>query len=179
MALRVGCVGYNALSSRNVQSRYAPIRNKLARIERNFQQLLEKLAECLHPGGKLFVHIFTHREFAYLYEVEDESDWMARYFFTGGMMPSQHLLLYFSDRFRILDQWRVSGMHYQRTCNAWLRRMDERRAAIMPLFAKTHGPEQALKWRVYWRVFFIACAELFAFRGGAEWFVSHYLFEKR
>jgi cyclopropane-fatty-acyl-phospholipid synthase len=146
---------------------------------RNYEGLLRRLADCLRPGGKLFVHIFTHREYAYRYEIEDDSDWMARYFFTGGMMPSEHLLLYFPEHFRILEQWRVGGRHYQRTCESWLRRMDTQRAAIMPLLAQTYGADQALKWWVYWRVFFIACAELFAFRGGAEWFVSHYLFEKR
>jgi cyclopropane-fatty-acyl-phospholipid synthase len=146
---------------------------------RNHAQLLERLAGWLAPGGLLFVHLFTHREFAYLYEIADESDWMARYFFTGGMMPSQHLLLYFADHFRIRGHWRVGGRHYQQTCEAWLRRMDANRAAIAPLLAQTYGADQARKWWVYWRVFFIACAELFAFRGGAEWFVSHYQFEKR
>src|SRR5262249_20485857 len=100
---------------------------------RNYQKLLEKLSGLLNPGGKLFVHIFAHRRYAYLFEVEDETDWMSQHFFTGGMMPSEHLLLYFADHFKIFKRWRVSGLHYQRTCNAWLGRMDRNRSEIMPL----------------------------------------------
>jgi len=146
---------------------------------RNYQSLLDKLASFLQPTGKLFVHIFTHRELSYLYEVKDESDWMSKYFFTGGVMPSDHLLLYFNDHFTINSHWRVSGMHYAKTSEAWLQNMDQHRNEIMPLFEQTYGQANALQWWVYWRIFFMACAELFRFNGGNEWFVSHYLFDKR
>jgi cyclopropane-fatty-acyl-phospholipid synthase len=103
---------------------------------------------------------------------------MARHFFTGGMMPSDDLLPRFQSDLRLLEQWRVDGTHYQRTCEAWLARMDRHRTEIMPLFAEAYGGKDMVKWWVYWRVFFMACAELFGYRGGTEWMVSHYLFEK-
>jgi cyclopropane-fatty-acyl-phospholipid synthase len=146
---------------------------------RNYRALLDKLAGFLDPGGKLFVHIFTHKEFAYRYEIEDETDWMSKYFFTGGQMPSRDLLLFFPERFAIRNLWVVSGREYKRTCEAWLARMTAHRAEIMPILAETYGEAQALKWWVYWRVFFMACAELFGYSNGSEWFVSHYLFDRR
>ena len=146
---------------------------------RNYHKLLEKIAGFLRPDGQLFVHIFTHREFAYPFEVRDKTDWMAKYFFTGGIMPSDHLLLYFSDHFKIRQHWRVSGIHYAKTSEAWLKNMDRNKSKILPLFRATYGEAEADKWWVYWRVFFMACAELWGYREGKEWFVSHYLFERR
>ncbi|MCU0411738.1 MAG: cyclopropane-fatty-acyl-phospholipid synthase family protein, partial [Bacteroidetes bacterium] len=146
---------------------------------RNYQRLLEKVASFLKPDGKLFVHIFTHKDFAYLFEVRDESDWMSKYFFTGGIMPSDDLLLYCADDVVIEKHWHVPGEHYEKTSEAWLARMDENKEAIMPILARTYGEAQATKWWVYWRVFFMACAELWGYRDGSEWMVSHYLFRKR
>jgi len=146
---------------------------------RNYQRLLEKVASFLKPEGKLFVHIFTHKDFAYLFEVRDESDWMSKYFFTGGIMPSDDLLLYFADDVVIEKHWHVPGEHYEKTSEAWLVRMDENEEAIMPILARTYGEAQATKWWVYWRVFFMACAELWGYKDGNEWMVSHYLFRKR
>ena len=146
---------------------------------RNYQTLMHKLSGFLQPDGKMFIHIFTHRELSYLYEVKDESDWMSKYFFSGGVMPGDHLLLYFADDFKISKHWRLNGMHYAKTAEAWLVNMDQHRREIMPLFEKTYGEENALKWWVYWRIFFMACAELWNFNNGSEWFVSHYLFENR
>jgi cyclopropane-fatty-acyl-phospholipid synthase len=146
---------------------------------RNYQHLMEKLAGFLNEKGKMFIHIFTHKYLSYLYEVKDESDWMSKYFFTGGVMPSDHLLLYFADDFKIENHWRVNGRHYAKTSEAWLANMDKHKKDIMPLFEGTYGQEDAVKWWVYWRIFFMACAELWNFNGGNEWFVSHYLFEKR
>ena len=146
---------------------------------RNYEVLLARIASLLRKEGRLFVHIFTHARYSYPFEVRDESDWIARYFFTGGMMPGDHLLLYFAKDVVIERHWRVSGEHYRRTSEAWLARMDRNRSAIMPILAQTYGADQATRWWVSWRVFFMSCAELWGYRDGTEWIVSHYLFAKR
>jgi len=146
---------------------------------RNYQTLLGRIASWMNPAATLFVHIFTHHRFAYTFEVRDESDWMARYFFTGGIMPSDDLLHYFQRDLTLADHWQVDGRHYQLTSEAWLARMDAARTQLMPVLAKAYGEDQAVRWWVYWRVFFMSCAELFGYREGREWLVSHYLFERR
>jgi cyclopropane-fatty-acyl-phospholipid synthase len=146
---------------------------------RNYDTLLARVASWMKPQAKLFVHIFTHCKYAYPFEVRDETDWMARYFFTGGIMPSDDLLLYFQRDVRILEHWQVPGWHYSLTSEAWLQNMDRHRPALMPVLARTYGETQALRWWVYWRVFFMSCAELWGYGDGREWLVSHYLFEKR
>lgn len=146
---------------------------------RNYELLLGKVASKLKPDGKLFVHIFTHKEFAYKFEVKDESDWMSKYFFTGGIMPSDDLLFYFNNHLRVVNHWHVNGTHYQKTSEAWLKRMDANRKPILELFEKTYGgKKEALKWWVFWRIFYMSCAELWGFNQGEEWIVSHYLFAK-
>jgi cyclopropane-fatty-acyl-phospholipid synthase len=145
---------------------------------RNYQTLLGRIAGWLRPGGTLFVHIFTNVRYAYPFEVRDESDWMARYFFTGGIMPSDHLLTYFQRDLRLTEHWRVSGTHYQKTAEAWLANMDHERARVLQVLAATYGAAEARRWWVYWRVFFMSCAELFGHDAGREWLVSHYLFER-
>jgi len=154
---------------------------------RNHELLLMRIADWLQDQGKLFVHIFTHRRFTYLFDIFDQSDWMARYFFTGGIMPGENLLLYFQRHLRIEKQWQVSGTHYQRTAESWLRNTDRHTGEILQLFARTYGSGlaegparvEALRWLVRWRVFFMACAELWGFRSGSEWGVTHYLFGKQ
>jgi cyclopropane-fatty-acyl-phospholipid synthase len=145
---------------------------------RNYRTLLERVASWLDNEGILFIHIFTHREFAYPFEVEGEDNWLGRHFFTGGQMPSDHLLLYFQEHVVIDDHWRVRGTHYAKTAEAWLRNFDSDRAFLRSVLEGACGAD----WRrmeVYWRVFFMACAELWKWNDGRDWFVSHYRFSKR
>jgi cyclopropane-fatty-acyl-phospholipid synthase len=146
---------------------------------RNYDTLFARLRTWLQPDGRLFVHVFCHDRFAYPFEVNGDNDWMARYFFTGGIMPSADLLPRFDRDVVCLEKWMVNGTHYAKTLEAWLVNMDAARKELMPLFRETYGAQQALKWWVYWRIFFLACAELFNFREGKEWYVSHYLFAPR
>jgi cyclopropane-fatty-acyl-phospholipid synthase len=145
---------------------------------KNYGELLRRIASWLKPGGKLFVHIFTHRDIAYHYEAANPDEWLARYFFAGGQMPSHDTLLHFQGELRLEEQWAVSGTHYERTANAWLANQDANREAILPLLAETYGADSARKWWVRWRVFYMACAELWGYRSGNEWHVSHYRFAK-
>lgn len=146
---------------------------------KNHRALLRRVARFLKPDGRLFIHIFTHTSIAYHYEGTDPSDWITRYFFAGGQMPSDHQLLYFQDDLLIEDHWRVSGLHYARTAEHWLQNMDANKRQIIPLFEQTYGPAEAKKWWNYWRVFFMACSGLWGWKNGARWLVSHYLFRKR
>lgn len=146
---------------------------------RNYKLLLAKVESLLKPGGKLFVHIFTHKNLAYKYEVIDESDWMSKYFFTGGIMPSNYLFFYFNDDLKVTKHWVVNGTNYAKTSEAWLSNMDKHEQEIMPILEKTYGKADAVKWWVYWRLFYLACAELFNYNNGNEWMVCHYLFEKK
>ncbi len=144
---------------------------------RNYHELFARTARWMRPGALLFVHIFAHARFAYPYEVRGPDDWMARYFFTGGMMPSEDLLPAFDRDVRCMERWRLDGTHYQRTAEAWLARMDANSHLIRPVLARTYGEADVQRWWTRWRLFFLACAELWGYRQGSEWIVCHYLFE--
>ncbi|RYF77313.1 MAG: class I SAM-dependent methyltransferase [Comamonadaceae bacterium] len=146
---------------------------------RNWPHAFAQVARWLTPGGRFFMHVFAHREAAYPFEARDASDWMSQYFFTGGMMPSDDLAMRCQDDLRLHSHWRWDGTHYERTAAAWLARMDAQRDAIQPLFVATYGADQAALWWVRWRLFFMAVEELFGYADGQQWWVSHYLFEKR
>jgi cyclopropane-fatty-acyl-phospholipid synthase len=136
---------------------------------------LRRIAKWLKPGGKLFLHIFTHCKTPYFFETTAEDDWMGRHFFTAGVMPSDNLPYRFQDDLKIKNHWRINGRHYQRTAEAWLKNLDAAKGKTIPVIQKVYGHNNASRWFQRWRIFFMACAELWGFRGGKEWLVSHYL----
>lgn len=146
---------------------------------KNYKDLLKKISGWMKQDSLLFVHHFCHKVFAYHFEDKNEDDWITRYFFEGGTMPSANLLLYFQDDVSIVDHWLVNGKHYSQTSEEWLKRMDKNIASIKPIMATTYGKDSAVKWTVYWRTFFIAVAELFGYNNGEEWMVCHLLFKKK
>jgi cyclopropane-fatty-acyl-phospholipid synthase len=146
---------------------------------RNYEELLRRINGFLKPTGKLFVHIFSHTKLAYKFEIKDASDWMSKYFFTGGIMPSENLFDHFQEHLNIEKRWHMNGQHYQNTAEAWLNNMDLQKDDILEIFKNTYGQNESRRWWVYWRIFFMACAELWGFNRGTEWSISHYLFSKR
>jgi cyclopropane-fatty-acyl-phospholipid synthase len=146
---------------------------------KNYGLLLAKIARWMRPDAALFVHIFAHRTLAYHFQVQDGTDWMSKYFFTGGTMPSENLLLHFQDDLQIARQWWVSGTHYARTADHWLANLDAARSRLMPVFEQTYGKRDAAVWFQRWRMFYLAVSELFGYAGGNEWGVAHYRFDKR
>ena len=145
---------------------------------RNYRQLFARINTWLKPGGKFFMHIFCHRSAPYEFVDNGPSDWMSRHFFSGGIMPSDALPLRFQDHLKLRNHWRWDGRHYACTLEGWLTNMDSRRERVWPILERTYGREQAQIWWMRWRIFFMACAELFAFNDGQEWYVGHYLFQK-
>ncbi|MEJ2106855.1 MAG: cyclopropane-fatty-acyl-phospholipid synthase [Acidiferrobacteraceae bacterium] len=145
---------------------------------RNWGELYRRVYTWLKPGGRFFKHIFVHRGAPYPYEDHGDDDWMTRHFFSGGMMPSDDLPLYFQHHLKLVSRWRWGGEHYRKTCNAWLANMDRNRDEIWPILSSVYGAENAQKWWMRWRMFFMACAELFGFEDGQQWWIGHYLFER-
>ena len=145
---------------------------------RNYPALLKNISTWLNPDGKLFVHIFVHREVPYLYETKDDSDWMSKYFFSGGIMPSAHLFYYFTDHMCVENYWAVDGVHYQKTARAWLDNMDARKLEVFNILKNHYGAKDFKKWFHYWRIFFMSCEEIWKYNNGSEWFVGHYLLKK-
>ena len=141
---------------------------------KNYELLMAKVARSLKQGGKLFVHIFAHVSTPY----DFEDGWMTKYFFTGGTMPSADLLLYFQKDLKLQEQWWVNGKHYAKTCEDWLAQMNGNKKVIWPHLEETYGKSDTATWFHRWQIFYMACAELFAFDGGDTWGVCHYLFEK-
>ena len=146
---------------------------------RNHRALMKNISRWLNPDGKFFMHIFVHRSLAYEFQTHGTSNWMGKYFFTGGIMPSDDLPLQFQDDLAFVTRWKWSGVHYEQTANAWLKNLDEKRDLAMPILIATYGKPNAKLWFNRWRVFFMACAELWGYAEGNEWWVSHYLFSNK
>ena len=145
---------------------------------RNYKKVLDKANKWLSVDGKLFVHIFCHKLAPYFFETDGDDNWMGAYFFSGGIMPSNHLLLYFQDQLKIEQHWVVNGTNYEKTALAWLENIDRNQSKVIQILSKTYGEKDAPMWYRRWRIFFLSCAELFGFKDGQEWWVSHYLFKK-
>ena len=144
---------------------------------RNYATLMARIGSWLRPGGRLFVHIFCHRTLVYPFETAGSDNWMGRHFFTGGLMPAADTLLWFQDALRIEERWLVDGTHYQRTADHWLANQDAHRGEVMAILREAYGAAAPL-WFQRWRMFWMACAELFGYDHGREWMVAHYRFAK-
>ncbi|MFA8450953.1 MAG: cyclopropane-fatty-acyl-phospholipid synthase family protein [Bacteroidales bacterium] len=145
---------------------------------RNYVEIFSRIENMLSEKGLLFIHIFAHRKYAYYFDKYSESSWMARTFFSGGTMPSENLLPKAATNFELKNHWIVSGLHYQKTLEAWLKEMDNQKEIITNIFKATYGYEYK-KMFIYWRIFFMACAETFGYNNGNEWRINHYLFQKK
>eukprot|EP00178_Gracilaria_changii_P010350 TRINITY_DN300_c0_g1_i1.p1 TRINITY_DN300_c0_g1~~TRINITY_DN300_c0_g1_i1.p1 ORF type:complete len:350 (+),score=60.18 TRINITY_DN300_c0_g1_i1:303-1352(+) len=145
---------------------------------KNYGDLLKKMSSWMHKDSKLFIHIFCHIKYIYNFETEGATNWMGRYFFTGGTMASDDVLNYFQDHVKVVERWRVDGRHYAQTSEHWLQNFDRNIEKIRPILRSTYG-EEATKWEAYWRTFYLAVAELFGYNNGQEWHVAHYLMAKR
>ncbi|WP_440221746.1 SAM-dependent methyltransferase [Dokdonella sp. MW10] len=145
---------------------------------RNYEHLLARIASWLLPGGKLFVHLFCHRTLLYPFETQGDGNWMGRHFFTGGLMPAADTLLHFQRDLALEQRWLLSGTHYEKTANAWLARHDANREAVLAVLREAYGEAEAARWNQRWRMFWMACAELFGYAGGDEWLVAHYRFAR-
>ena len=144
---------------------------------RNYKLILNSLHHALKLDGKLFIHIFCHKKLTYLYEMKNNLDWMTKYFFQGGIMPSKDIFQYFEGELEIINQWDINGNHYSKTCKAWLNNHYKNKKKILDVF-KIHYDYPKI-WFNRWRIFFLTCEAFFALNDGKEYFVAHYLFKKR
>ncbi|MBS1718015.1 MAG: class I SAM-dependent methyltransferase [Armatimonadetes bacterium] len=145
---------------------------------RNYDALFGRVSHWLKQDGKFFVHVFRHHAYPYLFDTEGAANWMGRYFFSGGVMPSCQLLAQAQSHLKLSNSWELDGRHYERTANLWLENLDARTAEVLTVLERAYGKEQAQVWLQRWRIFFMSCAELFGYRQGQEWGVSHLLFEQ-
>lgn len=146
---------------------------------RNHRKLMKRISNWLKPQGKLFVHIFCHRDLTYKFQDEGESDWMSRYFFSGGIMPAEDLLTRYDEDLELASKWTWNGRHYQKTCEAWHTNMIKNRVQIMPILEAAYGKKEGVHWFNRWRMFYLSCSELFGYNNGNEWYVAHYLFNNK
>lgn len=145
---------------------------------RNYDVIFNSMKNWLKDDGRVFIHIFCHKEATYFFETEGDDNWMGKFFFTGGTMPSFDLFENIQSSLKLKCKWQVNGTHYQKTSEAWLENTKKNKAEIIKTFESTYGKEEAEKWFYRWKIFFASCAELFGHDNGEEWFVGHYLFEK-
>lgn len=183
-AKELGIKNLNIVTANIVNHQFDEQFDRILSIEmlehmKNYKVLFERISSWLKTDGLFFTHIFTHKQFAYHYEDSDGRDWLTRHFFTGGTMPSNDLFHYFQKDLTLIKQWAVSGTHYEKTANEWLKNQYKNKESIIPILKETYGANNAKRWWVYWKVFFMACAELWGYKNGNQWMVSHYLFEKK
>ena len=143
---------------------------------RNYESLLSKVSNFLRPNGELFVHIFCHRFACYLYEAKNESDWMTKNFFEGGIMPSEDIFSNFENDLKVVRSWKVNGTHYGLTSKKWLEKHDKNKSKIISMFNQHYGNGKI--WFFRWRMFFLTCAKFFSINKGNDWYVTHYLLRK-
>ena len=145
----------------------------------NYKLLFEKLANWLHPDGFVFVHIFGHKKYSYPFINKKASDWIARHFFTGGIMPCENIFSFFENSLLVANKWKINGTHYQKTSNAWLKNFLDKKEIIHTIFSQKNGDKNAKTTYINWKIFFIACAQLFGYKKGTDYMVYHYLFKKK
>ena len=145
---------------------------------KNSKILMDSINKWLAPDGLFFMHVFAHKYNPYYFDTEQKNAWMAKYFFTGGMMPNHDLFRDLESDLNYQKSWMLSGTHYEKTSNAWLEKMDSNKTKILELFRRNNSNSVAKKKFYFWRLFFIACAEIFGYNGGSEWIISHHLFKK-
>lgn len=146
---------------------------------RNYEVLFRRISGWLEKDGMFFMHIFCHRQTPYEFVDHDATDWMSRHFFSGGIMPSDDLPLEFQGDLALCNRWTWNGRHYRKTAEAWLRNMEHNRPVVMRVLADAYGQSEASRWWMRWRIFFMACAELFGYERGEQWHVNHYLFRNK